>query len=74
MQQILIDYVITFGWAIVGSLGMGTGVLLCLKMFTWATHEIDEWEEIRKNNHSMAIIMAAVILACAWVVSAVIRP
>jgi uncharacterized membrane protein YjfL (UPF0719 family) len=74
LQQILIDYIITFGWAIVGSLGMGTGILLCLKMFTWVTKDVDEWGEIKKNNHSMAIIMAAVILACAWVVSAVIRP
>lgn len=74
MKQVLFDYLITFGWAIVGSIGMGTGLLLCLKMFTWATHEIDEWEELKKNNHSVAIVIASVILACAWVVSAVIRP
>jgi uncharacterized membrane protein YjfL (UPF0719 family) len=74
MKQVLFDYLITFGWAIVGSIGMGTGLLLCLKMFTWATHEIDEWEELKKNNQSVAIVIAAVILACAWVVSSVIRP
>lgn len=74
MKQVLFDYLITFGWAIVGSIGMGTGLLLCLKMFTWATHEIDEWEELKRNNHSVAIVIASVILACAWVVSAVIRP
>lgn len=74
MQQVLIDYLITFGWAIVGSLAMGTGILLCLRMFTWVTRDIDEWQEIRKNNVSMAIVLAAVILACAWVVAAVIRP
>lgn len=74
MKQVLFDYLITFGWAIVGSIGMGTGLLLCLKMFTWVTHEIDEWEELKKNNHSVAIVLAAVILACAWVVSSVIRP
>lgn len=74
MKQVLFDYLITFGWAIVGSIGMGTGLLLCLKMFTWATHEIDEWEELKKNNQSVAIVVAAVILACAWVVSSVIRP
>ena len=74
MKQVLFDYLITFGLAIVGSIGMGTGLLLCLKMFTWATHEIDEWEELKRNNHSVAIVIASVILACAWVVSAVIRP
>lgn len=74
MKQVLFDYLITFGWAIVGSIGMGTGLLLCLKMFTWATHEVDEWEELKKNNQSVAIVIAAVILACAWVVSSVIRP
>ena len=74
MQQVLLDYLITFGWAIVGSLGMCTGIVLCLKLFSWVTQDIDEWEEIRKNNVSMAIVLAAVILSCAWVVSAVIRP
>lgn len=74
MLQILIDYLITFGWAIVGSLGMGVGILLCLKVFTWATVDIDEWAEIKKNNYSVAIVLASIILACAWVVSAVIRP
>lgn len=74
MKQVLFDYAITFGWAIVGSIGMGSGLLLCLKMFTWATGEINEWEELKKNNQSVAIVLAAVVLACAWVVSSVIRP
>ncbi len=74
MKQVLFDYLITFGWAIVGSISMGLGLILCLKIFAWATGEIDEWSEIRNNNHAMAIILAAVILACAWVVSSVIRP
>jgi uncharacterized membrane protein YjfL (UPF0719 family) len=74
VTQILIDYLVTFGWAIVGSLSMAVGLLLCLKLFTWGTHEIDEWEEIKKGNIAVAIIVAAVVLSCAWVVSSVIRP
>lgn len=74
MMQILLDYLVTFGWAIVGSVSMGVSLLLCLRLFAWGTHEIDEWAEIKKGNIAVAIIIASVVLSCAWVVSAVIRP
>jgi len=74
MKQVIFDYIITFGWAIVGSLSMAVGVVLCLKLFDKATHQLDEWEELKRGNVAVAIVMAAIVLACAWVISAVIRP
>lgn len=74
MKQVFFDYLVTFGWAIIGSLAMGVGLLLCLKMFAWATDDIDEWAELKNNNLSVAVVLASIILACAWVVSSVIRP
>jgi len=74
MKLILFDYLITFGWAIVGSLSMGLAIIIVLKIFTLSTRKLDEWEEIEKNNISVAIVLASIILSCAWVVSSIIRP
>lgn len=74
MKQIIMDYIITFGWAIVGSISMGIGIIITLKLFTIATVNIDEWKEVKDKNIAVAIIIASVILSCAWVVSSIIRP
>lgn len=74
MKQILMDYVITFGWAIVGSVSIGFGIIITLWMFDKFTKGINEWEELKSNNIAVAIVLASVALACAWVVSSIIRP
>jgi len=74
MEQILLSYLITFGWAIVGSVSMGLGIIIAVKMFELSTHRVDEWELIKQNNVAMAIIMAAVILSVALVIAAAIQP
>jgi uncharacterized membrane protein YjfL (UPF0719 family) len=74
MEQILWAYLITFGWAIVGSVSMGLGIIIAVRMFELATHRVDEWELIKQNNIAMAIILAAVILAVAIVIASAIQP
>jgi uncharacterized membrane protein YjfL (UPF0719 family) len=74
MEQILLTYLITFGWAIVGSVSMGLGIIIAVKMIELSTHRVDEWELIKQNNMAMAIIMAAVILSVALVISSAIQP
>jgi uncharacterized membrane protein YjfL (UPF0719 family) len=71
--DILRAYLITFGWAIVGSVSMGIGIIITLKLFALSTRKVDEWEEIKKNNTSMAIVLAAVILAVGYVVATVTK-
>jgi uncharacterized membrane protein YjfL (UPF0719 family) len=74
MTDILTAYLITFGWAIVGSVSMGLGIIIALKLFTLSTKSVDEWELIKANNTAMAIILAAVIISLGYVVAAAIRP
>jgi uncharacterized membrane protein YjfL (UPF0719 family) len=74
MKEIIFDYIVTLGWAIIGSLSMGIALIVVLKIFDFSTKKVDEWEEIKSNNISMAIVIASIILACAWVVSSIIRP
>lgn len=74
MDGIWNAYLITFGWAIVGSLSMGIGIIITLKLFDLATSRVDEWELIKQNNISMAIVLAAVIVSLGLVVSSVVSP
>jgi uncharacterized membrane protein YjfL (UPF0719 family) len=73
-QEIGIAYLITFGWAIVGSVSMGIGIIITLKLFSVSSRELDEWALIRQGNLAMAIVLAAVILSLGWVVSSAVRP
>lgn len=74
MSEIFHAYLVTFGWAIVGSLSMGVGIIITLKLFTLTTREVDEWALVKAGNIPIAIILAAVVLSLGIVVSAAIHP
>jgi uncharacterized membrane protein YjfL (UPF0719 family) len=74
MTELLTAYAVTFGWAIVGSLSMGIGLVISLKVFTWLNRGLDEWKLIEEGSVPMAIVLAAVVLAAGLVVAAAIRP
>jgi hypothetical protein len=71
--DLLKAYAITFGWAMVGCLSMGLGIVMTLKMVHWCTHEVDEWKLIKEGNMPMGLIMASLILALGIVVASVTR-
>ena len=73
ISHIFLGYAVTFGWAVVGSVSMGVGVFLALKIFTLATRGVDEWELIRQGNMAMAVILAALVIAIGLVVASVTR-
>lgn len=73
MPDIFYAYLITFGWAIIGSISMGLGIIITLKLFTLVSKEVDEWKLIKEGNIAMAIILAAVVISLGYVVSASIR-
>jgi uncharacterized membrane protein YjfL (UPF0719 family) len=74
VPEIFQAYLITFGWAVVGSIGMGLGIIIALKMFDLSTRNIDEWELVKQGNIPIAIILAAVILALGIVIASAVRP
>jgi uncharacterized membrane protein YjfL (UPF0719 family) len=73
MGRVLADYGIAIGWGVVGAISLAAGLAILLKVFDWLT-PIDEWAEIKKGNLSVAIIMAAVILALGVAVGFAIMP
>jgi uncharacterized membrane protein YjfL (UPF0719 family) len=74
MPEIFTAYLITFGWAIVGSVSMGIGIILALKLFTLSTREVDEWQLIKDGNMPMAVILASVVIALGIVIAAAVHP
>lgn len=70
--RIGMDIAKTVIWALVASCIMSLSLGILLKVFAAMT-PIDEWEEIKKGNTGVAIILASVVLAFAAVVVVVIR-
>jgi uncharacterized membrane protein YjfL (UPF0719 family) len=72
-MDILIDYLKLIGWGAVGIVTMAFSLWILLSLFTWLT-PVDEWDELKKGNLAIAIVMAAVIIGFALVISAAIAP
>ena len=60
------------GWAVVASIGFSVGVAIALKVFDWFSSDIDEWEEIKKGNWSVAMIFVSMIIMIGILVHKVI--
>ena len=73
MARVLVDYLTAIGWGVVGAVSLAVGLGILLRVFDWLT-PIDEWAEIRKGNISVAIIMAAVVLALGIAIGFAIMP
>jgi uncharacterized membrane protein YjfL (UPF0719 family) len=71
MLHILEQYLITFGWALTGAVSMAIALGIMLKIYSWIT-PINEWEEIKNGNMSVAVVLAAVILGTALVIALVV--
>lgn len=73
-KEFLLQYLGTFGWALVGAVSMGIGLAVALKIFTVLTPGIDEMEELKKGNMSVAVVLAAVIISMGIVVAVTVMP
>ncbi len=73
MEGFLRDALLTLGWSIVGALSMALALTILLKVFAWFT-PVQEWDEVKKGNVAMGIILGAAILAMALVVAVAISP
>ncbi len=66
-----IEMALTILWALSGSIAMGISLGILIKFFDAMT-PVNEWEEIRKGNTAMGIILGAVVIAFAIVIAAVV--
>jgi uncharacterized membrane protein YjfL (UPF0719 family) len=68
-MQLLFQYLIVFGWGVVGAITMAVALAILLKIFTVLTPKIDEMEELKKGNVAVGIMLAGVVIAFAIVVA-----
>ena len=73
METIITQYLITIGWGITGAVSMAISLSILVWAFSKVT-PIDEWEEIKKGNMAVALVIAAVILGGAFVIGQTVLP
>jgi len=73
-KMVILQYLVTVGWAIAGAISMGIGLGVALRVFTALTPNLNEMEELRKGNLAVAIVLAAVILAMGIVIAVTVLP
>ena len=73
MSDVFAHYLVTVGWALTGSISMGLGIIIALKMFALSTRNVDEWQLIKEGNMPMAVILAAVVVSLAIVIATAIH-
>ena len=73
MHPILTNFLYMLGYGVAAALIMSLALGVCIKVWNWIT-PVDEWEELKKGNIAVAIVLAAVIIGFALVVSSAISP
>jgi uncharacterized membrane protein YjfL (UPF0719 family) len=66
------QYARSFGWAIVAAISFAFAMGLAIKVFDLLSRDINEWEEIKKGNWGVAMILTAMILSVGIVLYKVI--
>lgn len=69
---VALNMVLAIVWAMVASIGFAAAIAIGLKVFSLLTPGLNEWEELKKGNNSVAILWSAFVLAVGIVVVAVI--
>ena len=73
MPPILTNALYMLAYGIVAALIMSLALGILVKVWDWVT-PIDEWEELKKGNIAVGIVLAAVVIGFAIVVSTAISP
>jgi uncharacterized membrane protein YjfL (UPF0719 family) len=72
-MDLLIEYAVTIGWGLAGAIAMAIALPVLITVFDKFT-PINEWEEIKKGNIGVAIIISSLIIAFAIVMGFAILP
>ena len=73
MHPLLTNALYMLGYGFVAAIIMSLALGLLVKVWSWIT-PVDEWEELKKGNIAVAIVLAAVVIGFAIVVSVAISP
>ncbi len=73
MTRLLLDWAMTFGWALVGGVAMAVAFFVFIKLFDLLTPSLEEFKELKKGNLAVAVFMAGLVLGFALVVSTAMK-
>jgi len=62
-----------FAYALAGSIAMSIAMTIFVALWSRIT-PIDEWEELKKGNLAVAVVVAAAIIGFALVVASAVQP
>ena len=62
----------SMAWAVVGAVSFAFSMALAIKVFDYLSKDINEWEEIKKGNIGVALILVSLILSVGLVLYKVI--
>ncbi len=69
---VALNMALAIAWSIVASIGFAAAIAIGLKVFSVLTPGLNEWEELKKGNMSVAILWSAFVIAVGIVVVAVV--
>jgi hypothetical protein len=72
LKELFMNWGVALGWIIVAAIGFAFATGLSIKVFDLLTTNIDEWEEIKKGNMAMAIILVAVVVMMGLIIHKII--
>ncbi len=72
-MQALYNFGYMLGYGVVAALIMSVALAILIKVWNWLT-PIDEWEELKKGNIAVAIVLASVVIGFAIVVGIAVSP
>jgi uncharacterized membrane protein YjfL (UPF0719 family) len=72
LKSVLFQFARSFGWAVVAAISFAFAMGLAIKVFDMLSRDINEWEEIKKGNLGVAIIIASMIFSVGLVLYKVI--
>lgn len=73
MHPIIINALYMLGYGFAAALIMSLALAMLIRVWNWLT-PLDEWEELKKGNIAVAIVLASIIIGFAMVVSTAISP
>lgn len=69
----IVNAALTVLWSFIGILLYAMGCLVVLKIWDFTTRDIDEIEELKKNNTAIAMIFSSLIIGMAYVLVNITR-
>ena len=67
-EATLNNYLRAFGWSLVAAISFSVGIAFAIKIFDLFSVNIDEWEELKKGNMAVSLVITSLIVMVGLIV------